>query len=74
MDARDVAPPSGDPRDDAAATIPRRYNFAEDILTRNLAAGRAGKAAYIDPRGSASGLRNSASSCVGSALRASSAS
>ena len=38
--------------DDAAAAIPRRYNFAEDILTRNLAAGRAGKTAYIDPRGS----------------------
>jgi benzoate-CoA ligase len=36
---------------DAAAAIPRRYNFAEDILARNLAAGRAGKAAYIDPRG-----------------------
>jgi benzoate-CoA ligase len=55
MDARDVAPPSGcarDARDDAAAAIPRRYNFAEDILARNLAGGRAGKAAYIDPRGS----------------------
>ena len=57
MDARDVAPPSGcardarDARDDAAAAIPRRYNFAEDILARNLIAGRAGKAAYIDPRG-----------------------
>jgi benzoate-CoA ligase family protein len=38
--------------DDAAAAIPRRYNFAEDVLTRNLAAGRAGKTAYIDPRGS----------------------
>jgi benzoate-CoA ligase family protein len=36
----------------AAAAIPRRYNFAEDILVRNLAAGRAGKVAYIDPRGS----------------------
>src|SRR5262245_9667791 len=36
---------------DAVAAIPRRYNFAEDILARNLAAGRAGKAAYIDPRG-----------------------
>jgi benzoate-CoA ligase len=31
--------------------IPRVYNFAADILDRNLAAGRAGKAAYIDPRG-----------------------
>ncbi|HEY5063564.1 MAG TPA: benzoate-CoA ligase family protein [Xanthobacteraceae bacterium] len=33
-------------------TIPRGYNFAADILGRNLAAGRAGKAAYIDARGS----------------------
>jgi hypothetical protein len=55
MDARDAAPPSGcarDGRDDAAAAIPRRYNFAEDMIARNLAAGRAGKVAYIDPRGS----------------------
>ncbi len=34
-----------------AAAIPRRYNFAADVLARNLAAGRGGKAAYIDPRG-----------------------
>ena len=33
-------------------TIPRAYNFAADILARNLAAGRAHKAAYIDGRGS----------------------
>ena len=33
-------------------TIPRGYNFAADILERNLAAGRAGKTAYIDARGS----------------------
>ncbi len=33
-------------------TIPRAYNFAADILERNLAAGRARKAAYIDGRGS----------------------
>ncbi len=31
--------------------IPRDYNFAADILARNLAAGRADKAAFIDPRG-----------------------
>jgi benzoate-CoA ligase family protein len=31
--------------------IPRDYNFAADVLERNLAAGRAEKAAYIDPRG-----------------------
>jgi benzoate-CoA ligase family protein len=36
---------------DADAAIPRHYNFAEDILTRNLRAGRTGKPAYIDPRG-----------------------
>ncbi len=36
----------------AGTAIPRNYNFAADILERNLAAGRAGKAAYIDPRGS----------------------
>src|SRR5215212_4035494 len=34
-----------------ADTIPRQYNFAADILERNLAAGRAGKPAFIDPRG-----------------------
>ena len=31
-------------------TIPRDYNFAADILKRNLEAGRAGKLAYIDRR------------------------
>jgi len=31
--------------------IPRDYNFAADILDRNLKAGRADKPAYIDPRG-----------------------
>ena len=40
-----------DPRA-AVAAIPRRYNFAADILERNLEAGRAGKPVYIDPRGS----------------------
>ena len=34
-----------------ADTIPRDYNFATDILTRNLDAGRGGKVAYIDDRG-----------------------
>jgi benzoate-CoA ligase family protein len=33
------------------AAIPRRYNFAEDVLALNLTAGRNSKAAYIDPRG-----------------------
>ena len=32
--------------------IPRDYNFAADILKRNLDAGRGAKAAYIDDRGS----------------------
>ncbi len=31
--------------------VPRDYNFAADILDRNLKAGRAGKPVYIDPRG-----------------------
>lgn len=31
--------------------IPRLYNFAEDVLARNLKAGRGNKAAYIDQRG-----------------------
>jgi benzoate-CoA ligase len=31
--------------------VPRDYNFAADILERNLKAGRAGKPAYIDARG-----------------------
>src|SRR5215831_19036721 len=35
-----------------AAAIPRVYNFADDILRRNLDAGRARKPAFIDPRGS----------------------
>src|ERR1700736_3122821 len=36
----------------AADAIPRAYNFADDILERNLKAGRANKPAFIDPRGS----------------------
>ena len=35
----------------AAETIPRSYNFAADIIERNLKAGRANKTAFIDPRG-----------------------
>jgi benzoate-CoA ligase family protein len=31
--------------------VPRDYNFAADVLERNLAAGRANKVAYIDARG-----------------------
>ena len=33
------------------ADMPRNYNFAADVLARNLNAGRAGKPAFIDPRG-----------------------
>jgi len=36
----------------SAEAMPRDYNFAADILRRNLDAGRAGKTAYIDHRGS----------------------
>jgi benzoate-CoA ligase len=47
------APPPSRRIDPAAAieAIPRDYNFAADILDRNLKAGRANKPAYIDPRG-----------------------
>jgi benzoate-CoA ligase family protein len=36
----------------SADAIPRDYNFAADILKRNLDAGRGDKVAYIDQRGS----------------------
>ena len=44
---------SGTPRcpPDPVGAIPRDYNFAADILDRNLKAGRADKPAFIDPRG-----------------------
>ncbi|HEY0566524.1 MAG TPA: benzoate-CoA ligase family protein [Xanthobacteraceae bacterium] len=40
------------PQPALVGTVPRQYNFAADILERNLAAGRAGKPAFIDIRGS----------------------
>jgi benzoate-CoA ligase len=43
--------PAVDPRA-ANDAIPRMYNFAADVIARNLKAGRAGKPVYIDPRGS----------------------
>ena len=43
---------SATPTVDAAGAIPRDYNFAADIIERNLTAGRAGKPVFIDPRGS----------------------
>jgi benzoate-CoA ligase family protein len=58
---------------DAAAAIdaiPRLYNFAADILQRNLAAGRADKPAYIDPRGSWTyGQLSERVACFGYVLR-----
>jgi benzoate-CoA ligase len=40
--------------DDPVGLVPRDYNFAADVLQRNLAAGRADKPAYIDARGTLS--------------------
>src|SRR5438093_1106204 len=37
---------------DPVGAIPREYNFAADILAKNLAAGRANKPAFVDPRAS----------------------
>ena len=37
-----------DREDGAVGAVPRDYNFAADVLARNLAAGRADKPAYID--------------------------
>src|SRR5262249_19394520 len=45
-----AAEPSLDARA-AVEAIPRSYNFAADIIERNLKAGRAEKPAFIDPRG-----------------------
>lgn len=47
--ARAPVPPAVDPLL-AADAIPRAFNFAAAILERNLAAGRARKPAFIDPR------------------------
>jgi benzoate-CoA ligase family protein len=46
-----IAQPSLAPRASADA-IPRNYNFAADILKRNLDAGRSRKIAFVDHRGS----------------------
>ena len=51
MDAQTPDAPA-DPGGAALAAVPRTYNFAADIIGRNLAAGRANKPAFIDPRGS----------------------
>jgi len=51
-----TAAPAGSPAASAAdavvGAIPRDYNFAADILERNLSLGRANKPVYIDARGS----------------------
>jgi benzoate-CoA ligase family protein len=54
MTLADVAARSAPAFDARAAidAVPRVYNFAADILERNLKAGRASKPAFIDPRGS----------------------
>src|SRR5690348_5094284 len=44
--------PASEPRNaPTAPSVPRDYNFAVDILQRNLDAGRAEKIAFIDHRG-----------------------
>ena len=45
-EARAAEPNAAEP----VGTVPRDYNFAADVLQRNLAAGRAEKPAYIDGR------------------------
>jgi benzoate-CoA ligase len=42
---------AAEPAVNPVGEVPRDYNFAADILERNLKAGRANKAVYIDPRG-----------------------
>ena len=50
--------------------VPQHYNFAADILERNLRAGRADKPAFIDPRGSWSyGQLAERVECFGRVLR-----
>jgi benzoate-CoA ligase family protein len=55
----------------AADRVPGDYNFAADILKRNLDAGRAAKAAFIDPRKSLTyGKLARRADCFGRMLRA----
>ncbi|UIF87329.1 benzoate-CoA ligase family protein [Cupriavidus sp. UYPR2.512] len=46
--AASPVPPAVPPTTDVVAALPTRYNAAEDLLSRNLEAGRGAKAAYID--------------------------
>src|SRR5690349_15234164 len=39
------------PIHDPVGAVPRDYNFAADMIERNLKAGRANRPAFIDPRG-----------------------
>jgi benzoate-CoA ligase family protein len=54
MTLAEPAPDAAPLFDRAAPTdaIPRMYNFAADLLERNLQAGRSSKAAFVDARGS----------------------
>ncbi len=55
----------------ATETAPRDYNFAADILTRNLDAGRSAKIAFVDPRKSLTyGKLARRADCFGRMLRA----
>jgi benzoate-CoA ligase len=49
--AADARSGAGAASSDAVGAMPRDYNFAVDILERNLKAGRAEKPAFIDSRG-----------------------
>ncbi|KUE84724.1 4-hydroxybenzoate--CoA ligase [Cupriavidus necator] len=46
--AASPVPPAVPPATDAVAALPTCYNAAEDLLSRNLAAGRGARTAYID--------------------------
>ncbi|EYS97883.1 4-hydroxybenzoate--CoA ligase [Cupriavidus sp. SK-4] len=46
--AASPVPPAVPPATDAVAALPTCYNAAEDLLSRNLEAGRGAKTAYID--------------------------
>ena len=51
MTTQILNPPDLDIDHAADVSIPRLYNFAEDVLARNQNAGRGDKTAYIDQRG-----------------------
>src|SRR5262249_18640495 len=49
--AGDIAADASISPQHGTGAVPREYNYAADIIGRNLKAGRAGRPAYIDPRG-----------------------